>query len=269
MRKTLLAVAFLALGSLLAAQQALNNASVIKLVKAGLSDDLIVSTVNASPGTYDVSADGLSALRTAGAGDKVVSAVMARAAGVQTDQSPMPPQSPDSGSGVAPSLAAQPSQSSDGKIRIFVTDHPISEPSAAADANHKKTEDEKRLVEVQADMLKVCPAYIVVSNTPDHADYVLVFRRHGASRTSAFMFGGLAGLALSAAAKVDGASLFNASGDMVYATKQNSVEKAVKDICDHIPASTSAPASAPVPVRAPVPARTPVAVPVPDQTTPL
>lgn len=269
MRNNLLALLFLASCSLLAAQQALNNVSVIKLVKAGLSDDLIVSTINASPGTYDVSTDGLSALRAAGAGDKVVSAVMARAAGVQTDQSPMPPQAPDGNPGAAPSSAAQPYQSPDGKIRVFVTDHPVSEPSAAADANHKKTGDEKRLVEVQADMLKVCPAYVVVSNTPDHADYVLVFRRHGASRTSAFMFGGLAGLALSAAAKVDGASLFNANGDMLYATKQNTVEKAVKDICDRIPASGVAPATAPVPVRAPVPARTPAAVPVPDQTTPL
>jgi len=267
MRKNLLALLFLASCTLLAAQQTLNNDSVINLVKAGLSDDLIISTINASPGTYDVSAGGLTALRSAGAGDKVVSAVMARAAGVQTDQSSMPPQALDGRSGIAPIPAAQPFPSPDGKIRVFVTDRPVSEPSAADSAPHKKTEDEKRIVEVQADMLKVCPAYVIASNIPDRADYVLVFRRHGASRTSAFMFGGLAGLALSAAAKVDGASLFNANGDMVYATKQNSVEKAVKDICDHIPASGVAPG--PVPARAPVPAPSPAALPVPDQSTPL
>jgi hypothetical protein len=66
MRRSFLAVAFLALCPLLVAQQALNNDSVIKLVKAGLSEDLIVSTVNASPGTYDTSANGLIALKTAG-----------------------------------------------------------------------------------------------------------------------------------------------------------------------------------------------------------
>ncbi len=80
MRKTILAIVFLAICPLLVAQQALNNDSVIKLVKAGLSDDLIVTTINASPGTYDTSANGLIALKTAGVSDKVVAAIVAKAA---------------------------------------------------------------------------------------------------------------------------------------------------------------------------------------------
>ena len=76
MRKSILAVIFLALCPLLVAQQALNNDSVIKLVKAGLSDDLIVSTINASAGSFDTSTNGLIALKTAGASDKVVMAIM-------------------------------------------------------------------------------------------------------------------------------------------------------------------------------------------------
>jgi hypothetical protein len=75
-RKNILAVVFLAICPLLVAQQALNNDSVIKLVKAGLSDDLIVSTINGSPGTYDTSADGIIALKTAGASDKVLAAIV-------------------------------------------------------------------------------------------------------------------------------------------------------------------------------------------------
>jgi len=71
-RKKILAIAFLAICPLLFAQQALNNDAVIKLVKAGLSDDLIVTTINASAGTYDTSADGIIALKTAGVSDKVV-----------------------------------------------------------------------------------------------------------------------------------------------------------------------------------------------------
>ena len=39
-----------------------------------------------------------------------------------------------------------------------------------------------------------------------------------------FAFGGLAGLALSAASKVDGASLFAANGDLVFATQQRTWE---------------------------------------------
>jgi hypothetical protein len=81
MRKSLLALVFMALCPLLVAQQALNNDSVIKLVKAGLSEDLIVSTINASPGTYDTSADGIIALKTAGVSDKVVAAIVMRASG--------------------------------------------------------------------------------------------------------------------------------------------------------------------------------------------
>jgi hypothetical protein len=84
MRKNILAAVFLAICPLLIAQQALNNDSVIKLVKAGLSDDLIVSTINGSPGNYDTSADGIIALKTAGASDKVLAAI------VQKGTSPAP-----------------------------------------------------------------------------------------------------------------------------------------------------------------------------------
>jgi len=80
-RKTILAVSFLVCCSLAAAQQTLNNDAVIKLVKAGLSDDLIVTTINASPGAYDTSANGLIALKSAGVSDKLVSAIVVKAAG--------------------------------------------------------------------------------------------------------------------------------------------------------------------------------------------
>ncbi len=50
MCKGFLAVIFLVMSPLLLAQQVLNNDSVVKLLKAGLSEDLIVSTINASPG---------------------------------------------------------------------------------------------------------------------------------------------------------------------------------------------------------------------------
>ena len=80
MRKSILAVLVLAACSFLAAQQVMNNDSVIKLVKAGLSDDLIVTTINGSPAAYDTSADAIIARKSAGASDKVVAAIIARAA---------------------------------------------------------------------------------------------------------------------------------------------------------------------------------------------
>lgn len=99
MRKSFLALVFLSICSLLAAQQAMNNDSVIKLVKANLSDDLIISTINAAPGTYDTSADGIIALKTAGVSDKVVAAVVMKASGVTSaPMAPIPP--PVAGSGL-------------------------------------------------------------------------------------------------------------------------------------------------------------------------
>jgi len=82
MRKFLLATLFVAVCAALAAQQAMNNDSVIKMIKAGLSEDIIVGSINSQPGQYDTSADGLIALKTAGASDKVVGAMISKASGV-------------------------------------------------------------------------------------------------------------------------------------------------------------------------------------------
>lgn len=88
MRKNLLTFLFLVLCPWLVAQQTLSNDAVIKLVKAGLSDDLIVTTIHASPGNYDTSANGLIALKTAGASDKVIAAIVEKAAGGGTASTP-------------------------------------------------------------------------------------------------------------------------------------------------------------------------------------
>jgi len=80
MRKSFISLVFLAFCSVLVAQQALSNDSIIKLTKAGLSEDLIVSTINSQAGTFDTSTDGLIALKGAGVSDKVVAAIVARAA---------------------------------------------------------------------------------------------------------------------------------------------------------------------------------------------
>ena len=82
-------MALLALSPLLFAQEVMNNEAVIKLLKAGLSHDLIVTTIEASPGKYDTSWDALTALRDAGADSKVISAVLMKSA-----PGPPPPPAP-------------------------------------------------------------------------------------------------------------------------------------------------------------------------------
>ena len=97
----------LCIPSALIPQQTLNNESIIKLVKAGLSDDLIISTVNAAPGAYDTSADGIIALKRAGASDKVVSALVTKAA-VTTQPSSMSAPAPAETNSASPAASGPP-----------------------------------------------------------------------------------------------------------------------------------------------------------------
>jgi hypothetical protein len=60
------------------AQQAMDNDAVMKLAKSGLSEDLIVQTINASPGHYDTGTDALIALKTAGITDKEIGAMLTK-----------------------------------------------------------------------------------------------------------------------------------------------------------------------------------------------
>jgi len=76
MRKVFITILLLAFCPVLFAQQALNNDTIIKMVKAGLSDDIIIASVNAQPGSFDTSTDGLIALKTGGVSDKVVAAII-------------------------------------------------------------------------------------------------------------------------------------------------------------------------------------------------
>ncbi len=95
MRKTVGAVLFLLFCPFLVAQQvpfllaqqeqALNNESIIKMVNAQLSDDVIITTINASPGAYDTSPDALIALKQAGVSSKVIAALVAKSAPAASD----------------------------------------------------------------------------------------------------------------------------------------------------------------------------------------
>jgi hypothetical protein len=76
MSKVAIAVGFLVL---LSGQQTLNNDAVVSLMKAGFSEDVIISAINRSQGSYDTSIDGLIALRNAGITNKEIAAIVAKA----------------------------------------------------------------------------------------------------------------------------------------------------------------------------------------------
>jgi hypothetical protein len=60
------------------AQEALNNEAVVKMVKAGLSDSLIVSTIQSQPAKFAISADDLVKLKDQGVSDKIMAAMVAK-----------------------------------------------------------------------------------------------------------------------------------------------------------------------------------------------
>jgi hypothetical protein len=86
-----------------AAQTALTNDAVIKMVKAGLGDDIVVSTIKSQSGTYSTGADDLINLKKAGVGDKVIAAMIEK--GGSAGSAPKAPASP---AAADPSPAAPP-----------------------------------------------------------------------------------------------------------------------------------------------------------------
>lgn len=66
------------------AQEALTNESIIKLVQAGLGEELIVGMVNGQPGRYRIDADSVIALKSAKVGDKIIAAMVAKAGSSET-----------------------------------------------------------------------------------------------------------------------------------------------------------------------------------------
>jgi len=54
-----------------------DNATILRMAKAGLGDDVIVQTIRMQPGHYDTTPDDLIALKSAGLSDKVIAAMQA------------------------------------------------------------------------------------------------------------------------------------------------------------------------------------------------
>jgi hypothetical protein len=76
------------------AQEPLTNESIVKLVKAGLSEDMIVSMVNAQPAKYSLNTDDIVALKTAGVSEKIIVAMVTRSAAPAPAAPPTPAAAP-------------------------------------------------------------------------------------------------------------------------------------------------------------------------------
>jgi hypothetical protein len=62
------------------AQQALNNDSIVKMVKSGLADTVIVSMIQSQPGAYTINPDTMISLKQSGVSDAVLSAMASKGA---------------------------------------------------------------------------------------------------------------------------------------------------------------------------------------------
>jgi hypothetical protein len=178
MPRAVFSTVFLLFVSILSGQTTLNNESVVKLIKAGLSDDLVVSTVNAAPGGYDASADGLIALKAAGASDKLISAIVLKASspspGVQAATPPQPSTAePAVTSNFTQSLAHSGAQEpiqtystsvqTSNRPRVFLQ-------SASKGTNRNAARDQS--MEMSKDFEKDCVGVRVTIN-PQMADYTV------------------------------------------------------------------------------------------------
>ena len=77
-------------------QGPMNNDGVIKLVKSGMTEDLILSVIQQQPGNYSLGADDLVALKEASVSEKIISAMLAKSRG---DSIAPPPNGAPSGAG--------------------------------------------------------------------------------------------------------------------------------------------------------------------------
>ena len=60
------------------AARVLTNDSIVRMVKSGLGDDLILQTIQAQPGRYTLDADSMVALKDAGVSDRIIAAMGSR-----------------------------------------------------------------------------------------------------------------------------------------------------------------------------------------------
>ena len=104
---TLVVVGFMTFS--LAAQQAqkpLTNAGVIKMVKAKLSESVVVATIQSSPANFDISPDGLIALQKAGVTQNEMDAIVAAQKAANGSGAAAAPANADAGAGTAAPAAA-------------------------------------------------------------------------------------------------------------------------------------------------------------------
>jgi hypothetical protein len=220
-RKVLVSIAVFTAFPLLLAQQILDNDSVMKMVKMGFQDDMIVNTINHSQANFDTSMDGMIALKNGGVDNKIMSAMVVKmnipspaAAPVETvstlTASPVSAPAPPASAAISTPVAAPraPYAPPAGKPRIFLE-------STSHGNLWNATRDQS--MEMSKDFEQACPD-VRISINQQAADYIVALNHieHGLVRDNQIQ-------------------VANRDGDLIARTKEGgSIKSRVKSACNDI-----------------------------------
>ncbi len=91
--RVLFVILAICLGTASAQQFTNTNDSVVKMVKAGMSDSIVISTINSQPAHFSLTANDLIALKQAGVSDAIMSAMIAKSSPAAAPSAATPPRS--------------------------------------------------------------------------------------------------------------------------------------------------------------------------------
>jgi hypothetical protein len=218
----------------LCAQEILNNDIILKLVKAGVGDDVVVSMVSQQAGRYLLSADAIIALKTAGVSDRVISAMIVKnggasvapvpnAANGSTAPSPQP----------QPAANYQPTHPNDGKTRVYISDSQSWEMRGGwAAGGHTNANGSgswggggytaggarPQTAEIMKTFNQRCPS-VTITNNPSKADFAVILDHEGGKGY---------------ARRHNKIVVFNRDGDDIFSDSTRAVGSSVKDACQAI-----------------------------------
>ncbi len=226
-------------------ETALDNATILKLVKAGIGEDTIVGMVNQQEGRYAPSADDIIALKNAGVSDKVLSAMIVKTGGgptppvpaVTSRSTPAPPSPPPT----------QPAHVNDGITRVYISDsqsweirggwaaggHTNSDGSGSwGGAGHTAGGARPQTAEIIKTFNQRCPS-VTITNNSARADFAVILDHEGGKGY---------------ARRRNKIVVFNRDGDDIFSDSTRAVGSSVKDACqaiiNHTPPQQSSAAAA-------------------------
>jgi hypothetical protein len=220
-------IAFMFVAGMALAQTILDNDGIVKMVKAGLGDDVIVSMISAQPGNYTVTPDAMVQLKQDGVSDKVINAMIAKFASTSPSTAPASASAPSSGPAPPPATASAQAQPALATGPPATAAEQPATPNAPTgnrqaprvflqSASNGNTWNSRRdqSMEMSKDFQKACPGIVVTINQ-QMGDYTVI----------------LSHIELGAWARDNQLQVADKSGDLLKTREGGSIKGNVKTIC--------------------------------------